>query len=1492
MADQTVEQRVAELSGKGYTADQISSMFQQKYGMELKSVPRGMNLSTLQTIAKIIPTEADKAPVFGGSTTAPAKPTPSWAERAKNWAGGMVLGIPATAYGALGELGNTAPARVLGKAYDFVNDPFGLGEMAMRAIAPPKPAKPAPEPNRIAEAQAASKALRQSRAGMPTSQTALQDLGDVASGIGHLFVGQGLNVEGPINESPIETAKRRFEQGRQLTAGVIGGTTDVAKGLVTEGPSTNPLRTQPLTTALTVLPVGRAAKLGVRAGAEAAAAKGGVLGKVGQVAAEATRATDILGQTQHGVGQWVKQAFDTFPGGEELFNQIQAEIQAGKLTAQEGAALLQRHMPWQSVFQYSDLPATVRPALQSAGKVGRGAVYGAVLGSTTVGPVAGAAIGAGAAGLMELAKVAKPAGMAKLRAAYRRNVVDPAALDTPAATEILRSTVEEPVRRGAEVRALGEEAAGLMKQGQVAFDYDPGLKPQPTAPYTSERLMFRYDPWDPKETGLFPPAPESAAREAAGELAVGQGRVLDVLQERQGPAAQAEAEAYKANLEQREGGLGWPLALDVEAGLREIGPKGAIPPKTTNPQFEKLVDRAHRTMTAAGQDVPRHWFHRAFTAALDDTSTALNYSPRFRKIVSDEAARFMGINLASKEGKAFLSAIDDKLVSLNSEALGAEPPSFILRNKIGNEMSLQDLQRRAVMAIQRSSSQPAPAWYAKDKRLPPLAEIQEDVMRRVASTLAMQAEDTHLAHAIDRERTRFLAPAWSGAKSHMQHPSGVKDAMSYAGNIVDRVEAGEPLPLITVFNPQEMAARLRQIAESGMSPKGRSFESVLRVAEHLEQMKPISADLAQYMGDQKQLAMIGDTPGTGMWATPGVDASLTARAKLLQVARNADALDKMLARFKISLTALRAKTWVNNMGSNVVLQSVRSGKLPAAVIQDAVKASEGYQQYHQNPASLSPQDLQMYRSLAHGGLGSLAQLGGDFNALKALSSPKGVVGAAVHHTTELAKKGYSYGDMPFKVAEATDRYRQTMADLSKLNDGEWANLRISQDSVAHLVKVGDRFQLNGVDLLPEQLSDLVGKGAVKFAQDSFINTAHSPVWLQKLHSGRFVNLASPFLSWAWGALEAPGKHGLLRNALFFDGNSLIDTNNPALLTRNAARSLVLGARRDALIRAVQTQLHPQRDEIRKIFPYAFGNEGAVDIQKDPSDPFSVRTHDYGPMNPFSRAALAWRLSQASLGQAYSALGLPMSKLAETGDFESLSPEDKRRVKFFTNLKSKQVATATDALDAASLSGNFLLDLARDLQAASAPGSKVSTDIVLAKFMLNLVGGSAADLARVTYGTFVDPMDKIAGRPRIHEGEKAGPADAISWATQTLLGIGYQDVGLYGEKGKILRYVSNFKAALTNSMAKGLKDKIDMISEDRSIPPDVKADQIVKINEEYSKVRQWVDQAVDREKQKLYQSSMKFTGLTDEEHKEMLDVEKKTIKERRQEKLEDQANESP
>lgn len=1588
---ETLADRVLARTRAGVPMDEIASDFKAKYGMELREFKPSDTFEHVQQVAQSRrPKPAAPTPAPAPSVDLPGDVPPpanapdaehpvELAKRAARWAGGVVTGLPALAVGAIGDLAMATGPVALAHPE--------LGEQANQRII-----------DRAKAAADANRQVRQDRAQKPGWKGALQDLGDVVAGAGRLVVGQGLNMEGPRNESPIDTAKRRYAQGEELQGGMIGATADIARGL-TDMDASNPLLTQPVSTAATLLPAARALRAGAAAGAQSAVARGGMVGKVGQAVATAADATNYPARALKGVGESVLQRLKVYPGAEELAGRLIDEVRAGRLSAEEAGKLMDSATPWQSVAVMHGLSPQVGAVAGAVADVAKGAAIGGLLGSGADLGLAGAALGGAAPLARRALQHLAPNATGRAAAAYRRNVSDPAAQPTEAATEVVRNMTEPPAAAAAELRDLSAEAAGQMRRGQVQLQMpqtadDARALSSPVPATTAKTLVVS------PEGKLVLPPPEVERRFAVGEQAQGTARWMDLAKEamdtiaelktrpdtanpsyiaanaryqklakeyrwlsenipgvpdammrralsdvfpdmaaafdarkafsaadtlrtqiakgaqdlrtmkggamplpedpalashsaavldadlavqaaqrkhqamvdkvaaynaRWSPKGQTAApppapgRAYKnthllpkraqaqalmqAQLADTAAGLdrakaarvnldktapapaqqpaaktaNWSGGLDEAAGLQRTGDSNIQLATTTNPVFEKLIDRAHQTMTQAGQQVPRHWFARAFTDVLHDKGQGLLFAPQMRGLVIKEILDQSG--LAGKAAKTLRRQLDDAFVRMNADTFGTNPQTLTLEIG-GARKSLNDFVTDAI---------------TKAPKL--MQEIRADAMEHIGKQLAIQAEDTHLSAAVNSEIHRFVAPAVDAAAS--PNPRGVKDIAGYAANVADRVLTnGEAPPQIAPFDPARMAQMLRASVERGKIPRGLDGSKVLALAEDLERnYEPAPQAVQDYLHSQRALGTMPATPGDGVWVAKGAGATLNARVKLLQAAKQTSLLDKMLAQAKLAMTAYRVKTQFNNIGSNLMHQFIRRGELPIAVMGEALKDTLALREHLRGGAS---PEAQMWRGISRSGIGNLANLEGEVGALQAMSSPHGLLQAKLHHIEQIARRGYNMGDMPFKVNEAARAYRQAMKDLAEHKPGEKVRVRVGSDRAVELTRTADGWEGMGRKFLDgsDQLADLVAKGAVDSAQRNFINTAHSPLWLQRMRASRWGTLASPFLSWSFGAMELPGKPGLLRNMMGFDGSYIVETNNPTILGRNAARAMEVATRRAAILGATRAQLDPNRDETREALTRIPGDTPAIDVQPSHNDPWLVQTKDYSSMNPYSRAGIVFRIGHAGLGLLFGP-----DKVPSLPELEKMDPEAAKRVATWQQIQGKQVATASDVMDVLGLSGNPILDLAKELNESADPRGNVDTGAVLARFAASMIGGSPMDALRVGIGA-ADPLHAVAGRPFQWGGSKPGPMDLGTFAVDALTGMAYKDQQLVGDKGKTRLFLDNMHTALNTSLTRSHKQRLQKLGRMLISKPD-DADlqqQMRKEVEAYATAKAFVERA--------------------------------------------------
>jgi len=1626
---ETLMDRIIQNLQSGVPASEINSAFKAKYGKEVKDFLPDTPYSEIQRLAKPAPTfshtrdqpqgqPSDEAiatmkPVRDFMKTATgAAPQASGGSRLGNWAEGAVAGVPALAAGAMQTVGDTAAGRFVGKAFDAVNDPFGLG---------PK-TKESPPSTAVDEAEAANRAVRQGR--KETSLPVLNDLGDLVGGAGRI-IAQVTNMEGPPNESPADTAKRRYEQGGQLAAGAIGGTKDITKGLA-DFDASNPLRTQPASLAATLLPAARAARAGLAATGEAAAARGGALGSIGRTIVKGTDLVDYPQQALSGVGETVLKKLGGYPGGAELAAKLDAAVQAGKLTVAEAAEYLDKHTPLQAIAAMHDLSPKVADAAALGARVAKGAAWGALLGEPSIGAIGGAAVGAGLPLVGAALRKVNPTVVNRAAAAYRRQTSDPVAQETAGATEVVRNIAEPPQNAAAEVRDLATQAASEYRASRVVFDTTAPKAPTPgtiakvskitatgemlppiaeverraelgkQATSTARWVDLAQDVVDniaelknrPDQTSpqwqaatanykrlkkeyefikataddhapatirralgdVFPPMAQSLDRskmfnaETALRDQIAQGKQdLRSLKGGNAPTAQptnpvaygqetnalaqseaehllgrreAEAvtakptvavkpaqpdwlrpEALKLKVPQRalfdafrddinfayEGltsgvsqseiiklikqGLksnkvsqavadqwvrdvgrevsarnfelppagstqldaarqrvldlrkqsqalkarqplpvneptplttNWTAGLNEASGLQVTGGNTVQRVVTTNPIVEHAIDRATETMTAQGQTVPRHWFARAFTDVLHDKGLSLLFSPRMRARVATELA---GANSALPWGKGvegragalsrdavtmLRRQLDDAFVALNAETLGPKPQSMIIELPNGKRHELSEILADVV---------------ANSPKM--MDEIRADAMDHVGKQLAIQAEDSSLSKSMQNEINRFIVPATDKAGSI--NPRGVKDAAGYAANVVQRVLAGEAMPQLPPFNPVDAGKFLRTLVAENKLPAGADAARVLDLAKEFEtRYVPAPEALKNYINHQRALGEMPASPGDSVWVAKGAAATLNSRVGLLEAAKQVTMLDKWAAQSKLAMTAYRLKTQINNIGSNLIHQFIRRGETPIGVMHDAITDAVALHNHLNGKAS---PEGQMWQAISRSGLGNLAQLDGEVGALRAMSSPHGVPQAALHHASNIGKKVYALGDMPFKVNEAARAFRQDMGDMLAEPVGSKGRLSVGGGRAIEMTRIDGGFEAMGRTFMDgsDALADLVAKGAVDSAQRNFINPTHAPLWVQQLRAkGALGGIAAQFMSWGWATTELPGKKGLLRNMLDFDGNYNWQSNNPATLARNAARALEVATRRAALTGAVRNGLDQNRDVTREMLE-RIGGSLSMDVQPG-SDQWHVRVHDSSNQDPYIRAQLVLRVGNAGLASLVGPNHAPsMAELAKQ------SPEAAKRVRLWTETQAKQVATWKDVLNLFLLSGNQLLDLAKGLNDASDPRSKTDASTVLARFAASVIGGTPMDTIKVGVAAN-DPTNKYSGftgqKTSISDPTKAGVGDFWDFALDSLVGNAYKEVQLLGAEGKAKHLIDNANAALQHSLSDHSKKRLD------------------------------------------------------------------------------------
>jgi hypothetical protein len=261
-------------------------------------------------------------------------------------------------------------------------------------------------------------------------------------------------------------------------------------------------------------------------------------------------------------------------------------------------------------------------------------------------------------------------------------------------------------------------------------------------------------------------------------------------------------------------------------------------------------------------------------------------------------------------------------------------------------------------------------------------------------------------------------------------------------------------------------------------------QKVLDAVTGMQTMEPLSGPSADYMGKANV-----QSPGTGIWATPGAKQTLDAHFNAIRIARESGTLwDNITRQMKMGLTSLNLAGSKNNVVSNTLLDSVVRGTNPIASAAEAAAADRSYTRFLKNE-SATPAERAMWKSAVNNGMPTMSQLDAYFGKVK--GAFRGGEAKSVGARIQSAQQGiqrifggmYSKGDMAFKLLSFKRSYMAAMDDLATLSEGRSVTFAGQHGDTMTFRKVPGGLEVNGKVLRPgsQELADLVGQNALKDA---------------------------------------------------------------------------------------------------------------------------------------------------------------------------------------------------------------------------------------------------------------------------------------------------------------------------------------------------------------------------------------------------------------------------
>ena len=510
-----------------------------------------------------------------------------------------------------------------------------------------------------------------------------------------------------------------------------------------------------------------------------------------------------------------------------------------------------------------------------------------------------------------------------------------------------------------------------------------------------------------------------------------------------------------------------------------------------------------------------------------------------------------------------------------------------------------------------------------------LRKARQEVVHRVGALLSEKVAYGAAKHALFGELKRFPP----------------QELNVFTDSLVQRVvKNGEAKPLFLMgVKPKDIGEHMESLAERLAEKHQVPVEDVIRLSKEMRRDFGDGADfpeLAEVLPiNEAQLRSIpGGVPITqGELAPPysaiskGLASSLGWQLKASRAIRTADTwFTELVQGYKGNLTILNLASHKNNFLANLGYRMLQSGRGPGEIAFRLGKA--GYLHQLWKAGKADPATKRAMAALDRTGLLDTTLLEGEIGALsesglmgrlgKRIQEAGGMRlgrqfvrgGKAWKYVNEQAGKAYKLGDNLFKLDMALENFQKLNAKLDSLEGGEYMEFMVDPRRKVRLDKGEDgvtRIYVRNKDQLPgegrqmpdEMLDEFLARGAGKPAQDVFFDYSDVPNFLHMLRASKVGGVVSPYLTWAWKAMDIPGvKKGLVGHLLSGDGGVAVKTNSRSVNFVQAQEAARAGMRRSLIMNVARQQVieDPTRD-IQKVFDY-LPSESRMLLVQELTDP--------------------------------------------------------------------------------------------------------------------------------------------------------------------------------------------------------------------------------------------------------------------------------------------------
>ena len=313
---------------------------------------------------------------------------------------------------------------------------------------------------------------------------------------------------------------------------------------------------------------------------------------------------------------------------------------------------------------------------------------------------------------------------------------------------------------------------------------------------------------------------------------------------------------------------------------------------------------------------------------------------------------------------------------------------------------------------------------------------------------------------------------------------------------------------------------------------------------------------------------------------------------------------------KGSLTTLNPTTHIGNAVSNIVAVSMLTGKTPVEVIKSVATDTYLYLKWNKLTAKGSKKDIKAFRqkhpefvrdidmlqrlgldrnTMVYHELRGLSSMIGDTHLSRLIKEEFGELGREpvdpgltakfMRSGVRLTKAGrrkamdsYNLGDVSFRISEFRREFAEVRRVVGELEynakNMEYVDLRTGPESYTRIYKTGpDSFGMYKKGKLQPvfgaELNARMSKAALRKVNDIIFDYGEIPGFVRFIRDMPLSPIFSPFITWAYKAVDVPGyKRGLVSNTLF--ENPAYLSNSPKIMGIQSRQMAWRDTRRAAL----------------------------------------------------------------------------------------------------------------------------------------------------------------------------------------------------------------------------------------------------------------------------------------------------------------------------------------